>query len=81
MPLYQLEEDPYTKECDMIVLREQCTILEEKIRNLLPRLDAPSRQIVECYIQTRDDLEVLLINKSIRFGKRCGSGNTTLIGR
>lgn len=79
LSLCKIDEDIFSKECELMLLREQCVLLEEKVYGVLTTLDEEKRETVEEYIRIRDDLEVLMINKAIRFGKRSASGGENLI--
>ena len=85
LPLCQMDEDVYSKECEIMILREQCATLEEKVHCILTTLDEEKRITVEEYIRTRGDLEVFMLNKAIRFGKKSAAGKQiqikNIIGR
>ena len=77
--LCQMEENLDSRECALMILREECGILEEKVRCILATLNEQDRMTVEEYIRMRDDLEVLMINRAIRFGKRNALDSKTVI--
>ena len=70
IPLCKAEENMNERECELTILREQCAVLEEQVYKIITELDEEKKEKVEEYIRLRDDLEVLMINKAIRFGKR-----------
>lgn len=79
LPLCRMAESIYSKECEIMILREQCAVLEEKVHSILSTLDEEKRKTVEEYMRMRDDLEVFMLNKAIRFGKRSTAGERMLI--
>lgn len=52
------------------VLRENCTVLEEELRNLAGKLPDYERQVIEAYVDIRDELEFESIKTALRWGKR-----------
>ena len=51
-------------------LRENCEVLENQIRELADRLPEHDRQIVEAYLDVRDELEFQSVKTALRWGKQ-----------
>ncbi len=51
-------------------LRENCIVLEERLRNMAERLSDNDRQIIEAYLDVRDELEFETVKTALRWGKR-----------
>lgn len=47
----------------------QCTHAEERLRNMMTELSTKHRQIVEEYINLRDELEFQTVKQAMRFSK------------
>ena len=53
---------------DLLALSEQCDILEEQVYALLDRLPYNDREILQDYIDTRNDLECESLKAALRWG-------------
>ena len=51
-------------------LSENCAVLEEKLLIIAENMPKRNRNIVEAYIQARNDLEVETVKAALRWGKR-----------
>ena len=55
-------------ELDLLALSEQCAALEERVYALADRLTKADRQILQDYIDTRNDLECEALRAALRWG-------------
>lgn len=51
-------------------LRENCVVLEAQLVELSERLSEQDRQIIEAYLEVRDELEFQSVKTALRWGKR-----------
>lgn len=51
-------------------LLENCSLLETRLREIAERLPDHDRQIIEAYLDIRDELEFETIKTALRWGKR-----------
>lgn len=51
-------------------LREHCASLENRLQELSERLSEHDRQIIEAYLDIRDELEFQCVKTALRWGKR-----------
>ncbi len=71
--LEMLYRDPDCSEQEicLLMLREQCDTLEERlVHEVLPELSDKERQIIEVYMELRDELEFQTVKAALRIGKR-----------
>ena len=64
IPSHVVEQDIY-----LLDLSEQCAVLEERLRGVACGLLGNQRQIIEAYIEIRDELEFQSVKAAMRFGK------------
>lgn len=70
MDLYRLPDISEYEEVHLLTLRENCAILEAQLQDIVDCLPEHSRQILEAYMDMRNDLEVETVKAALRFGKR-----------
>jgi hypothetical protein len=63
-PRQYLPQDVYLQE-----LAEQCARLEERVRALAEKLSENDRQLLEGYLDLRDELEYQSVKTALRFSK------------
>ena len=68
--LYQAPDIKEYEEIHLLTLREQCDALEPQVRAMLPNLPPKQRQLLTCYLDLRDELEVQTVKAALRWGKR-----------
>lgn len=71
--LEALYEIPNIKDYEDIclqTLRESCASLESRLQELSERLPEHDRQIIEAYLNIRDELEFQSVKTALRWGKR-----------
>ena len=64
IPNHVVEQDLY-----LVDLSEQCSRLEEQVRAIVSRLPRKQQQIMEAYLDIRDELEFQSVKVAMRFGK------------
>ena len=67
--LYQLPDITQYQDVDVLILRESCAVLEEKVQNIADCLSNHDRQIIEAYIDIRNELEFETVKTALRWGK------------
>lgn len=50
-------------------LRENCLVLEERLRELIERLSDCDRQLIEAYLDIREELELQTVKILLQWGK------------
>ena len=50
-------------------LSEQCSQLEERVRDIASRLPPKEKQIIEAFLDIRDELEFQSVKVAMQFGK------------
>lgn len=63
-PRQYLPQDVYLQD-----LAEQCAHLEERVRVLAEKLSDDDRELLECYLDLRDELEYQSVKTALRFSK------------
>ena len=53
---------------DLLALSEQCAVLEERIYALAAQLSKADHQLLQDYIDTRNDLECEALKTALRWG-------------
>lgn len=53
---------------DLLVLNEQCAVLEEQVYAILDRLSPRDREVLKDYIDARNDLECEALKAALRWG-------------
>jgi len=67
--LYQIPERVLPQDLYLQDLAEQCAHLEERIRALAGKLPAEDRDVLENYLDVRDELEFQSVKTALRFSK------------
>ena len=67
--LYHLPDIAQLEDVHLVTLREHCGALEERVRFILEGMSDGDRQIVETYIEMRDELELQSVKVALRWGK------------
>ena len=67
--LYQIPEHVLPQDIYLQDLSEQCSRLEEQVRAIVSRLPRKQQQIMEAYLDIRDELEFQSVKVAMRFGK------------
>ncbi len=57
------------EDVSLLALSEQCNAYEEKVRIIISRLPERDKEILEDYIDLRNDLEVETFKAALRWGK------------
>lgn len=68
--LYRLPGIKEYEDISLAVLYEYCGVLEEQLNTIMDNLPDDHRQIIEAYIDARNQLELQSIAASIRWGKQ-----------
>ena len=68
--LYQIPNIADYEETCLQTLRENCASLEYQLHELSERLPEHDRQIIEAYLDLRDELVFQSIKTALRWGKR-----------
>lgn len=64
IPEQVVEQDIYIEE-----LAEQCSVYETRIRRIIEKLSTDDKEIVETYLDLRDELEIHTVKIAMRFAK------------
>lgn len=67
--LYQIPEHVLPQDIYLSDLSEQCARLEERVRVIAGRLPPKERQVLESYLDIRDELEFQSVKVAMQFGK------------
>ena len=67
---YHLSEIETFEDVHLQTLRENCAVLEESVRDMLQRLPDADCQILEAYMDMRDELEFQTVKTALRWGKK-----------
>ena len=68
--LYQLPNITEYEDVHLLTLWENCVSLEEQLEAVKDRMSDYDRQLLECYINMRNDLEQETVKAAIRWGKQ-----------
>jgi hypothetical protein len=68
--LYQVPDISDFEDICLQTLRESSASLESQLRELIDRLPEHDRQIIEAYLDIRDELEFQTVKTALRYGKR-----------
>lgn len=68
--LYQVPDISDFEDICLQTLRESCASLENQLHELIDRLPEHDRQIIEAYLDIRDELEFQTVKTALRWGKR-----------
>ena len=68
--LYRNPNDSEQEIC-LLMLREQCDALEERLRGeILTTIADYKREIIELYMEVRDELEFQTVKEALRIGRK-----------
>ena len=67
--LYKLPNISQYADLDLLTLSENCATLEEQVYQIAKDLPDNKRQLIEAYINIRNDLEVETFKTALRWGK------------
>lgn len=67
--LYRIPENVVEQDIYLLDLSEQCAHLEDRVRAIAHSLPLKQRQIIEDYLNTRDELEYQSIKVAMAYGK------------
>ena len=67
--LYKLPNISQYADLDLLTLSENCAALEEQVYQIAKDLPDNKRQLIEAYINIRNDLEVETFKTALRWGK------------
>ena len=67
--LYRIPNVEEYENVHLLTLSEHCAALEERVYAIARTLPAQKRQVIEEYINTRNDLEVETVKTALRWGK------------
>lgn len=68
--LYEIPNIANYEDVCLQTLRESCASLENQLWELSERLPEHDRQIIEAYLDIRDELEFQSVKTALRWGKR-----------
>ena len=54
----------------LMTLREECLAMEEKLEEVKDGMSWSDREILECYLDMRNELEFQSVKAALRWGKR-----------
>lgn len=67
--LYQIPEQSLPQDMYLLDLAEHCAHLEARVRVLAERLPDAERELLESYLDIRDELEYQSVKLALRFSK------------
>lgn len=67
--LYQIPKQVLEQEIYIEDLAEQCSVYETRIRQIIEKLSTDDKEIVETYLDLRDELEIQTVKIAMRFAK------------
>ena len=67
--LYTVPERVVPQDIDLLDLSEQCARLEQQVRSIAQTLPAKQRQVIEAFLELRDELEFQSVKTAMRYGK------------
>lgn len=67
---YRLPSISEYEEICLLTLRENCSCLEMQVLDILDNLPDHDRQVIESYIDMRNELEFETVKTALRWGKR-----------
>ncbi len=68
--LYRVPNVEEYEDMHLMTLREQCLALEEKLEKVMEGMPLSDRQILESYLDMRNELEFQSVKVALRWGKR-----------
>lgn len=67
--LYWMAEDVSPQDVYLLDLVEQCAHMEMRVREMMEKCSVHDRQILECYLDLRDELEFQTVKTALRYSK------------
>ena len=67
--LYQIPQSSLPQDIYLMDLAEECAHMEERVRALMVKLPARERELLESYLDIRDELEFQSVKTALRFSK------------
>lgn len=67
--LYKVPDIADYEDLHLLTLWESCAVLEDKLEAVKSRMSQQDRQLLEAYIDLRNDLEVETVKTALRWGK------------
>ena len=67
--LYTIPDQVVEQDIYLLDLSEQCAVLEERVRSLARILPTEQRDIIEAFLDIRDELEFQTVKVAMKFGK------------
>ena len=67
--LYKIPQQSLPQDIYLMDLAEECAHMEERVRALMAKLPARDRELLEGYLDIRDELEFQSVKTALRFSK------------
>ena len=67
--LYRLPQQSLPQDIYLMDLAEECAHMEERVRALMSKLPDSDRELLQGYLEIRDDLEYQSVKTALRFSK------------
>ena len=67
--LYRVPERSLPQDIYLMDLAEECAHMEERVRDLMTRLPDSDRELLESYLDIRNELEFQSVKIALRFSK------------
>ena len=67
--IYSIPNISEYEDTSLQVLRENCVVLEVKLRDMAEKMSDADRCTIEAYLDARDELEFQMIKTALRWGK------------
>ncbi len=68
--LYRLPNIAEYEDLHLLTLWENCALLENQLESVKDRMSEPDRQVLECYLAMRDDLEHETVKAAMRWSRQ-----------
>ena len=66
---YNIPQNSLPQDIYLMDLAEECAHMEERVRAWLRKLPAAEREVLESYLDIRDELEFQSVKTALRFSK------------
>ena len=67
--LYRISQNSLPQDIYLMDLAEECAHMEERVRAMMVGLQARDRELMESYLDIRDELEFQSVKTALRFSK------------
>ena len=67
--LYRIPQNSLPQDIYLMDLAEECAHMEERVRAWMCKLPADERELLESYLDIRDELEFQSVKTALRFSK------------